>query len=394
MRAIAGHALSKANLTYPRRESQHEHDMDSSGPFSEIFPSLQDVYLVHDPFYRLQQSEGHSTSAHGLPSVDRNVSAPPREPVFEFPLFQHPDDHEQSLSDLDVATFAHPQALSRRALVNLVVEKDLSPSAFVNLLSQQENLHTVDLSRLSEMEDLTGWSPYFLTSVRSLIAFPSEFDIPSYDSSLPHPSSYYKSSADKGNSLDRSATPSSDEQIAAAPASSASGQPAVSSCASRAQSSDGPGPPDPDLEPYHTATFPSGRDNEDFIPFGDVRVASIEQGNIWPIDVALRDQILLAEMDVLKLRGTRLTSHQVLEKYSTWKGAATTLRGRVRQLLLPPEQRRRFGARHLQALRDAMPLCTDSIGNISWKRVREVVIEETGRPFEESELRKQWEATL
>lgn len=148
--------------------------------------------------------------------------------------------------------------------------------------------------------------------------------------------------------------------------------------------------------PYYTPSFPPGRNLPGFIDFGVRGVASSAQGNHWPIDLALRDQILVAEVDGHGIRGNGISFEEVLDKYSTWKGnvTASTLRGRKRFHTVAAQHRRRdvtFEDEHVNALRDAIPDATDSNGNIKWMRVREAVIAETGRPFGGSTLRKQWE---
>lgn len=149
-------------------------------------------------------------------------------------------------------------------------------------------------------------------------------------------------------------------------------------------------------DPYYEPTFPPGRDLPGFVPFGQRGAASVAQGNHWPIDLALRDKILVGEVDGHDLRGTGISFEQVLAKYSAWQGhvTASTLRGRKRVHTVAAEHRGRvvqFDNVHLDALRAAIPGATDSNGDVKWMRVREAVIDATGRPFGASTLRKQWE---
>lgn len=72
-------------------------------------------------------------------------------------------------------------------------------------------------------------------------------------------------------------------------------------------------------DPYHTESFPPGTDGPDFVPFADPRKASKAQGNCWPIDVGLRDRLVMGERDGRYERGTRLSYMEILDKYTEWK---------------------------------------------------------------------------
>lgn len=183
---------------------------------------------------------------------------------------------------------------------------------------------------------------------------------------------------------------SPDDQASSLPVAGPSNGPPQASSSHSANPAAGPA-----ADPYREPGFPPGRNDPGFIPLGVLGVASPEQGNFWPIGLDLRDAITVAEVDGRGLRGFGLTYEQVLQKYHTWQGGVTasTLRGRNRHATVAPEHRARdvvFDAEDMQALRDAVPLCTNAAGKVSWKGVREAIIDETGRPFGVGTLAKKW----
>lgn len=150
-------------------------------------------------------------------------------------------------------------------------------------------------------------------------------------------------------------------------------------------------------DPYVTSTFPPGQHRAGFVPFADPREASISQGNYWPINSSLRDQILVAEVDKRELRGSRLEYDQVLDKYPAWKAGptASTLRGRARNAVLAAHLRPRkptFDVADVRALQRAVPLHRKVGGDISWDGVKAAVTAETEKVFGTAALKKKWEA--
>lgn len=158
------------------------------------------------------------------------------------------------------------------------------------------------------------------------------------------------------------------------------------------------------LPPYHTSTFPPGRDLPGFVPFGRKSQASAHQGNHWPIEPELRGEIVHAEVDNFRRRPEhqRLTYREILNKYSEWnpvegvkKGVvSSTLRGYNRRYTIPDKKNRvrvpQWHGQHLRALRKAVPRATGHGGKVSWKAVRDSVKAATGRPFGLATLSAKW----
>lgn len=146
--------------------------------------------------------------------------------------------------------------------------------------------------------------------------------------------------------------------------------------------------------PYHTTTFPPGKDQAGFVPLGQPGTASAAQGNVPNVSHRLKGEIVFAETDAQKKRITRLTYKQVIEKYDAWVGANhNSLRGQVRNMLLPPEQRPRnpqLGPKHVRALKEAVEACTDHKGNIRWIEVKAFVKEKTDGVFGVVKLKDTW----
>lgn len=63
-------------------------------------------------------------------------------------------------------------------------------------------------------------------------------------------------------------------------------------------------------DPYHSnsANFPPGKDRRDFVSFGHLKQASYHQGIYWPMNITLRNNIIVGEVDYNELRRMRLTS--------------------------------------------------------------------------------------
>lgn len=159
-----------------------------------------------------------------------------------------------------------------------------------------------------------------------------------------------------------------------------------------------PSPPaEPHDDPYHTTSFPPGKDDPGFIPFADPRTASVTQGNYWPISTFLRDKLFMSEVDGQGRRGTRLSYDQVFDKYTAWKGNVTTstMRGQIRKLVLPPDKRRRkpvLDDTSREAMRRAVPNCKDHKGHILWNKVKKAIKSETDSSFGAAMLHKEWNA--
>ncbi|KAF3769524.1 hypothetical protein M406DRAFT_66015 [Cryphonectria parasitica EP155] len=131
-----------------------------------------------------------------------------------------------------------------------------------------------------------------------------------------------------------------------------------------------------------------GRNEPGFVPFGSEGVASAAQGNRWPIDRRLMEQIIAAERGVGVEgeygRRVGLSYKAIKGKYDEWKSAESTLRGIKRCYQLPKEHRERkptWGPEHREALVHAVPLYTGINGKISWLAVAKYIKEHTGKPF-------------
>ncbi|KAJ4407501.1 hypothetical protein N0V82_009894 [Gnomoniopsis sp. IMI 355080] len=143
------------------------------------------------------------------------------------------------------------------------------------------------------------------------------------------------------------------------------------------------------------STFPPGQDMPGFVPIGRVGVASAAQGNHWPIDRKLMEQLVGAE------RGghgehrpkTRLAYREIQAKYSRWPVKESTLRGIMRKISLPKEHRERkptWDAEHIKSLRRHVPIYTNKKGKVAWAKVVEAIKHDTGRPFGASTTAKKW----
>lgn len=88
--------------------------------------------------------------------------------------------------------------------------------------------------------------------------------------------------------------------------------------------------------------FPPGRNMPGFVPIGRIGIANAAQGNRWPIERKLMEQIVGAERGHGEYRRkTRLTYKEIMAKYSRWDIKESTLRGIKRKITLPKEHRER-----------------------------------------------------
>lgn len=88
--------------------------------------------------------------------------------------------------------------------------------------------------------------------------------------------------------------------------------------------------------------FPPGQKMPGFVPIGRIGIANAAQGNKWPIERKLMEQIVGAERGHGEYRRkTRLTYKEIMAKYSRWEVKESTLRGIKRKITLPKEHRER-----------------------------------------------------
>lgn len=88
--------------------------------------------------------------------------------------------------------------------------------------------------------------------------------------------------------------------------------------------------------------FPPGQKMPGFVPIGRIGIAIAAQGNRWPIERNLMEQIVGAERGHGEYRRkTRLTYKEIMAKYSHWDIKESTLRGIKRKITLPKEHRER-----------------------------------------------------
>lgn len=88
--------------------------------------------------------------------------------------------------------------------------------------------------------------------------------------------------------------------------------------------------------------FPPGQNMPGFIPIGRVGIASAAQGNRWPIERKLMEQLVGAERGHGEHKPKmRLTYKEIMAKYSRWDIKESTLRGIKRKITLPKEHRER-----------------------------------------------------
>lgn len=94
--------------------------------------------------------------------------------------------------------------------------------------------------------------------------------------------------------------------------------------------------------------FPPGQDEPNFVPIGHEGVASAAQGNAWPIERELFENLVVAERghrytgdENRSHRARKLAYKEILAKYNTWDIKESTLRGIKRKITLPKEHRER-----------------------------------------------------
>lgn len=154
--------------------------------------------------------------------------------------------------------------------------------------------------------------------------------------------------------------------------------------------------------PYHTATFPPGRTDPGFVPLGQRGIASLQQGNEWPLDIGLRGMIVHAEHDNNKSQPPhqRLSYSQIVDKYDQWDrrlNYRSTLRVDNRKYVIKGPKKRSRNSQlensHLRALRRAVgkSSCQTKKGQPLWNKVRESVHAETGDFFGNAKLHKVWD---
>lgn len=104
------------------------------------------------------------------------------------------------------------------------------------------------------------------------------------------------------------------------------------------------------------AFFPPGQDTPSFVPVGRTGIASAAQGNTWPIERELFEQLVAAERGhgAHRRGNTKLTYKEILAKYNKWDVRESTLRGIKRKITLPKEHRERvprWSAEHVSRAR-------------------------------------------